>query len=211
MAVKPRREREKLKRRDEILDAAERIFIAKGFEAATMDEVASEAELSKGTIYLYYRSKEELILAADIRAIRKLYKLFCEAIAHGKTGMDKIKKMGEVYLEFATNYPQYFDLILHCEKMQLEQIKDQPLVQEYFDIGEKSRKIVSEAVIDGMADGSIRIGLNSEITGMLLWALSRGFVQFIIRSEIVANRYDPGRRIELINSFYDLIVNGLKK
>ena len=47
----------------EIVQAATRVLAAGGFEALTMDQVAKEAKVAKGTLFLYYRHKEELVLA----------------------------------------------------------------------------------------------------------------------------------------------------
>lgn len=55
-----RREREKLARRREILEAARKVFGARGYEGATLDEVAREAEFAKGTLYSYFDSKADL-------------------------------------------------------------------------------------------------------------------------------------------------------
>ena len=57
------KEQRREERRQQILDAAEKVFFSKGVAAATMDEVAAEAELSKGTLYLYFKSKDEIILS----------------------------------------------------------------------------------------------------------------------------------------------------
>jgi len=59
-----RREREKLAHRAEIIDAALRVFARKGFFQATLDEVAQEAEFSKGALYLYFSSKEDILYTA---------------------------------------------------------------------------------------------------------------------------------------------------
>ena len=59
MGIAERKEREKLQRRKDIIDAAEKVFFYRGFESATMDEIAEKVELSKGTLYLYFKSKEE--------------------------------------------------------------------------------------------------------------------------------------------------------
>lgn len=74
MGTKERRMREKKRRRQQILEAAKTHFFEKGFMAATMDKIADSVELSKGTLYLYFKSKEELsdaieegIAAGDIR------------------------------------------------------------------------------------------------------------------------------------------------
>ena len=78
MGTSERKEREKLQRRQEIIDSAEKVFFSKGFGNTTMDDIASEAELSKGTLYLYFKSKEELFKVFVNRSIAKLHELFVE-------------------------------------------------------------------------------------------------------------------------------------
>ncbi len=56
-----RREREKAAHRREIMEAAVRVFARRGFAAATLDEIAQEAEFSKGALYLYFANKEDLL------------------------------------------------------------------------------------------------------------------------------------------------------
>ncbi|MEA1976601.1 MAG: TetR/AcrR family transcriptional regulator, partial [Chloroflexota bacterium] len=53
----------KQERRKQILDAAEKVFIQRGFNKARMDDIVAESGLSKGALYWYYRSKDEIILA----------------------------------------------------------------------------------------------------------------------------------------------------
>ena len=57
----PRREREKAKHRQEIFNAAIKVFAKKGFHSATIEEIADEAEFSKGAIYTYFSNKADLL------------------------------------------------------------------------------------------------------------------------------------------------------
>ena len=57
-----RREREKQKRRQEIIDAAEKVFFTKGYDKVTMDEIAQKAEVNKALLYYYFKNKETFIL-----------------------------------------------------------------------------------------------------------------------------------------------------
>lgn len=59
----PAHQRRKAERPQELLDAALSLFVEKGFAATRTDEVAARAGVSKGTLYLYYSSKEELLKA----------------------------------------------------------------------------------------------------------------------------------------------------
>jgi AcrR family transcriptional regulator len=69
MGIKERKKREKEKRRQEIMVAARRVFSARGYECATMEDIAREAELSPGTLYLYFRNKDELYASLSIRVL----------------------------------------------------------------------------------------------------------------------------------------------
>jgi len=60
MGIRERKEREKKQRIDQILRAARKVFFEKGYSAATIEEIAKEAELSQATIYLYFKSKDDL-------------------------------------------------------------------------------------------------------------------------------------------------------
>jgi AcrR family transcriptional regulator len=60
MGIQERKERERGRRRQQIMIAAKRVFSFKGFNKATMEDIASEAELSPGTLYLYFKNKDEL-------------------------------------------------------------------------------------------------------------------------------------------------------
>ncbi len=63
-------------RKTQILNAAEGVFTKKGFSDARMDDIAEETGLSKGTLYLYFKSKEELIIAILDRIFGDIFKQF---------------------------------------------------------------------------------------------------------------------------------------
>ena len=76
MGINERKEREKEHRREEIISSAEKVFFEKGLQTATMDEIAERAELGKSTLYLYYKSKEDLYLAVLLRGTEILLQKF---------------------------------------------------------------------------------------------------------------------------------------
>ena len=55
-----RREREKIRHRREMIEAAKKLFALKGFRGTTLDEIAEEAEFGKGTLYNYFENKEDI-------------------------------------------------------------------------------------------------------------------------------------------------------
>jgi AcrR family transcriptional regulator len=63
-------------RKDQILNAAEEVFSQKGFSKARMDDIAEGTGLSKGTLYLYYKSKDDLIIAILDRIFQREFRVF---------------------------------------------------------------------------------------------------------------------------------------
>src|SRR4051812_31112410 len=105
MGIIERKEREKEARRNLILDAAERVFQANGIQQATMDDIARDAELAKGTIYLYYRNKDELQLGVMMRAMDMVHESF-EIAAEGENlALKKFQAVGDAYWKFAHDEP----------------------------------------------------------------------------------------------------------
>lgn len=63
-------------RKAQIINAAEDVFTKKGFDEARMDDIAEETGLSKGTLYLYFKSKDDLIIAILDRIFQREFKAF---------------------------------------------------------------------------------------------------------------------------------------
>src|SRR4030042_625741 len=97
MSTMSRREREKQGRKNTIIEAAEGLFSEKGFKETTMQEISERVELSKGTIYLYFKSKEELYLSVCVKGVAEFGEDL-EAAARSAGGLEDIIKA--VYMAY---------------------------------------------------------------------------------------------------------------
>src|ERR1019366_6213140 len=98
-------------RRTEIVDAARSVFARKGFERGIMDEIAKEAGIAKGTIYLYFRSKEEIYRAVLHHDMQLLKKSTLEQIDAAKNLKDKIRVFILARLESAEARKEFFRIM----------------------------------------------------------------------------------------------------
>lgn len=89
-STRKRKEREKEARREAILDAAARVLSHKSYYEATLDEIAAEAELAKGTIYNYYKDKPTLFFSLMRRGFDQFQQRVGEAIAEGGSLKDLV-------------------------------------------------------------------------------------------------------------------------
>lgn len=175
--IAARREDEKERRRAEILDAAEALYIKKGWDALTVEQVARSARLSRALVYVYFRDKEDLLFAIGARAMRLLCARFAAAAATRGSGMDQIEAIGRAYVGYASEFPHYFDF---CSRFQAQAIATDPDTNEGSCkmAGDQVLATVIQAIDAGVRDGSIRSDIGDpRMFAMTLWAFTHGIIQ----------------------------------
>ncbi len=180
MGTAERKEREKIRRQNDILDAAEDVFFEKGLKEATMEEVAEKAEFSKGTLYLYFRNKEALYLGINLRALAALRRKFEQAIKPYDNAGSKLLAIGRAYIEYAAEFPYYFRTMNFVETMHIdipETIPEDPLMRECHETGMGVLQLIANIVKDGKKQGYFRPELDPMKTAMILWAAGNGVIQ----------------------------------
>ena len=103
-------------RRSEILAAATTVFAGKGFDAASMDEIAKQAELAKGTLYLYFDSKDAIYQAVVQQALSKLATLTEEHVSKETTFSGKLAAFISVRNAFWLEQQQVYRIILSINR-----------------------------------------------------------------------------------------------
>jgi len=117
----PRKEREKLLRRREIIEAAKRVFAEKGYRNATLEEIAAAAEFGKGTIYNYFECKEELFIAIMDGTFDEVTELASKAMAISGVSREKFKQLAFNLLLYYKHNLDFFRLLMReVNQFQLE-------------------------------------------------------------------------------------------
>jgi AcrR family transcriptional regulator len=210
MGIAERRQREKEQRRNDILDAAEEVFFSKGLNLATMDDVAEQAELSKGTLYLYFQSKEELFLGIACRALTLLRDMFEKAVIKYSTGIEQTRAIGEAYYNYSKRYSNYFDMIIHYELSKMENVDSESLAAQCHKLGQNVMQVVATAIGNGIKDGTIRADLEPLKTAFLLQGTSTGIIQLIAREKEHIEQFEDFAAEELMENFMGMMYHALK-
>jgi len=173
----PRRERERRVRRAEIIDAAEVVFLERGFESSSMDLVAHEAQFTKRTIYQYFASKEDLYMAVALKGLDQMFAYIKEAAARGKTGLEEVHLFGEALFGFSKANSQTFRLVNGRELLALTKSPAAPTshLDQLRTLRQAVSKDLAETLERGKADGSIRPDLDSRQVAVSLFLLITGF------------------------------------
>lgn len=103
-----RKQREYAARRQDILSAAECLFSKNGFFKTSMAEIATAAQFAMGTVYRFFKSKEEIYISIVEAKVEELAGLLDEAIGKEKTASDKINAFIQVKLDYADRNRDFF-------------------------------------------------------------------------------------------------------
>ena len=210
MGVIERKEREKKQRKETIIDAAENIFFKQGIENTSMDEIAQLAELSKGTVYSYFKSKEELYSTIILRGFIILKKQLKESAHANETGYQNVKAISEAYIRFSYEYTGYFDAILHYQNDLFHSRKREPSQVQSLEGGNAVIGVLINAIQKGKTDGSITPEVNAVETSFVLWSQITGLLQVIQRKmSIIAYHYKI-KADDLFQTYFDLLERSLK-
>jgi len=183
MGIQERKGREKEQRREEILNAAEKVFWEKGLAAATMDEIAEKAELGKSTLYLYYKSKEDLYLAVTMRGGEIMVQMFEQATSTGEPTVKLLWNLGEAYYEYFHKHRHYFRMSYFLENTQLHSQVSPEMWQLCCEKDERTWKVVIDLIRRGVDEGVLRADLNPVQAAVMLWSNANGLMRQIDRAD----------------------------
>lgn len=184
MGTLERREREKAERRRQILKAARKLFWKNGFARTTMPAIAEAAELSAGTIYLYFPSKHALYAELLDEGFDLLESRLREAVAKGRAPRAAAEALVDAFLGFAREAPDYFDVLfftLQEPGREMQVLREGRDVMTRLDHRQEACKAVAAGVLR-----QARPGLGAEElarTVDALWSMLAGVVLYFLRDD----------------------------
>ena len=163
-------------RRTEIVDAARTVFARRGFAQGIMDEIAKEAGVAKGTLYLYFRSKTEIYKAVLDHDMKALKASTLDRIDAAKSLKEKIRTFALARIERAEANKEFFR-IMDSEGSALTYTRSQ-----YRDWLREPVQRLAAAMEKAAEQGKIR-QVDAEKTAWLIADMTRGTIQRRLLSE----------------------------
>lgn len=210
MGIAERKEREKQQRKEEIVQAAEDVFFSRGFEHSTMDDIAERAELSKGTLYLYFKSKEDLHMAVARRGIELLREVTLKASEKPGSALEKLQHMGWACVEFSRSHPDQMKSIMTLEGMESASISYSTSDLENLILNESTVGTVIQVVEQGVAEKLIRSDIPALLVAHTLWMSVLSVIRFVSVEEGLMGmlKLTP---TQFFQSHFELVLNGIRQ
>jgi AcrR family transcriptional regulator len=203
-----KKELEKENRRNTILKAARRLFFDRGFKAVTVDSIAAKSEVSKGSIYLCFESKEEIyaqILIADNLALYERIKNFSSIEA---SAAQLLQEFARIYVNFFLNDKELFRILMTF-MMQTSQMKlTEKQSTELIKSTNENIMIISKIIQKGIDSDEFSPVSNIRQMQNAIWGMLNGVISLFLFTG------NPVKRMERIHSTVqdslDVFIKGLK-
>lgn len=190
MGIKERKEREKGRRRQQIMVAAKRVFSQKSFNKATMEDIAKEAELSPGTIYLYFKNKEELFASLSLRILQYM-SIRLEHVHNDnyKEPKQKLTALKEALYEVYEFDPLVLINMFHLQSSETLKNLSPHLLTDIKDLSRHSFKSMARVFEEGIEKGDF-IDRHPVALADIVWALFSGVVLWEESKRLIDSKKD---------------------
>jgi len=159
----------------ELLDAACRVVARHGFQGATVDRVAEEAKIAKGSVYLYFQNKDGLLKAAIEQGIENFTNQIRAEVAEVQAPLDKLRRFVEASLELSDVHRDFFKTLL-LERNFLAASPNHPEAAQMLDLYLAHIHFIEEIIQAGVQAGVFR-SHNTEAAAFALNEAIRGCFQ----------------------------------
>jgi len=185
MGIQERKQRERERRRQQIIVAAKRVFSESGFSKTTMEDIAREAELSPGTLYLYFKNKDELYASLSLRILQYM-NIRLEDVKKEKDSVpaQKIASIKEALYDVYQFDPMILINMFHLQSSETLKNISSPLLDNISELSRNSLQILADILKDSSNRNTVLTRqptavadiARSLFTGVVLWEESKRMI-----------------------------------
>ncbi len=209
MGIAERRKRERLMRQKMIQESALELFIQKGFYAVKMEDISERAELSIATLYLYFKSKDDLYASLIQIALEYLHDQI-QAIFTNKSLNSQAKILGfkEGMYKAYQRHPTIFRIIFHVQLYETLTSIDSKILDRLNQTAQKIMRMIAQTYNVGIVQGEFKY-VNIMAFVDILWSIFTGLVMW----EDAKQKLDPDKDFlkATLDQAFDLFIDGIMK
>lgn len=163
-------------RRQAVLKAARKLFFEKGFKDVTVESIAKKANVSKGAVYLYFKSKDEIYTQILLTDVDRHQKQMIAILKEGGPAFESLMRIAQSYIDFFMEDRELFRILmtymLHTDHMDLSEEMDQKLVSAV----NKNIDIISQLLQVGIEAGEFPPSINVVYPRNVIWGMLNGII-----------------------------------
>ena len=202
MTIASRKQKEKEDKRSLILDGARKVFLEKGYALASIRSIAEEIDHSPGTIYLYFKDKDEIFHALHEEGFARLLQQM-EPLRFVSDPFERLKAMGRMYLDFAKNNKDFYDLMFVIQSPLKHETEN-----DKWEMGTRTLDALKSIVRECQETGRFK-GKDVNYLSFVIWSGVHGMATLYCHDRCLA--FDDLKGEELLDTGHKYFVEMLGK
>lgn len=206
-----KREKEKIQKENEIINAAEELFCLNGFENTSMNDLAKKVEYTKRTIYKYFTCKEDLFFAVLLKSYTNMVNSISSSINVNSTGFEKIKSFYHSFNNFSSENQNLVKLMsmIGIAKHKNEET-DMPYKTKFYEFNKKLFSEIYKLFEKGKADKSISENYEtSKLVFSSIFTMTGFFLMLSTCGDSFTDSFNLDRN-DFVEFTIDLLTNSFK-
>jgi len=208
MDAKSRREQERLEgkklRRQKIVEAAERVFLQKGIENATMQDIADEEKVGVATVFRYFPKKEMLIIEVASNIVETEFFSYRAITGQPGTGLEKLEKMLDAWIGFVQARQDHLKFLEFFDNYVANKGMSPDIMERYEDVFQRLT-MFEDVLREGIKDGSIRQDADvTEVIATVSHSLMSLAQKLALRGKIIRmdSTVEPARQLQMLKEAF---------
>ena len=208
MIYEKRRIREKEIRKGAILKAARKLFFEKGFKSITVESIAKKAELSKGAVYLYFNSKDEIYSQILLNEIDEFQRKIADLFTGDERASEMLFRLSSIYVDFFLKDRELFRILMTFMLNANHSNLPEDLQKHIIKSMNTSIDIIEKILHHGIDKGEFPPTINTRKIRNAVWGLHNGIISLYIFTGMESRRKELIQ--STINTSLDILMQGLK-
>ncbi len=208
MGIQERKDREKRLRRIQILEAAKKVFTTKGYNTATMEEIADMAELSPGTLYIYFKNKEELHTFLSIDILHYIAKEIEFVADNDSSPEEKLDDLRDVFIEVYEQDAMVLISLFHLQSGETLKNLSKEVLEKLKQTSVRALNGIISIVNSGI-DKGVFVDNHPVALADVIWSMFSGVVLWVDSKRLLNDQKDFVK--STLKIAFDIVKTGLKK
>jgi len=174
----------KEQKRQELLRNAMACFAEKGYQAATIDDIVARSGMSKGAVYNYFSSKEEIYLTMLKQATDRNFKMLKDEIGKHVSAGEKLERIFNIYSDISYIKQEWLDRHRVQIEFYMNAPRSEELNERMRERGEIFRSFIVEIIEEGKLNGEFKEDIDGYLIAEAYWSFTDGmFLHLLVEKE----------------------------
>lgn len=188
-----------------IIDCAENLMLKKGINKLSMDALAKAAKIAKGTLYLYFKDKEDVVAHLTVKAREELFRRFNQEVDKYDDSLDQIRAIMWSNYYFHQENRLYNDLVAFYEvNRHLSDTEELQLA------GKKIHSFILTILEKARKTKQVKADLDIASFSLTMWGMCVGMVQLVDTKAELVQMYTGKSQVDFYKNFVELVIDGVR-